>query len=270
MNNNKATTFPTLLPLSFTVVLISTQAFAATKQLPQTDFSESVVSTANTASKGIRTAWYDGATTRYAHGVLGDAIEAGELYVKTANGKTVSLILDAQHVFEDIAPRLADMDGDGQDEVITIRSHQNKGGQIAVYGITASQPNQLSLVASTPYIGQSYRWLAPVGIADFNNDGAMDIAYIDRPHLAKILRVWSYAPTGLKQIAQKQGLTNHRIGDDFISGGVSLCDDLPAMLTVDSSWSRILKTSFTDGRLLSEDIGSYVSPASFNSALNCK
>ena len=234
MKNNTKPAFVTLLSAS-TAIVLSTQLYAATEQLPRTAFPESVVSTTSAASKGIQTAWYDGATTRYAHGVLGDAIEAGELHVKMANGSMVSLTLDAQHVFEDIAPRLADMDGDGQDEIITIRSHANKGGQIAVYGITASQPDQLSLVASTPYIGRAYRWLAPVGIADFNNDGAMDIAYIDRPHLAKILRVWSYTPTGLQQIAQKQGLTNHRIGDDFISGGVSLCGEQPAMLTVDSS-----------------------------------
>ena len=268
MNKNKATPLVTLLSASVAMVL-STQLSAATEQLPQTDFPESVVSTTRTASKGIQTTWYDGATTRYAHGVLGDAIEAGELHAKMANGNTVSVILDAKHVFEDIAPRLADMDGDGQDEIITIRSHQDKGGQIAVYGITASESNKLSLVASTPYIGQSYRWLAPVGIADFNNDGAMDIAYIDRPHLAKILRVWSYTPSGLKQIAQKSGLTNHRIGDNFISGGARLCGDQPSMITVDSGWSRIMKTTFKDGRLLSQDIGSYLTTASLNKALSC-
>ena len=201
---------------AITILTFSMSVLAA--ELPLTDFPDSIATSAN-AKSGIKSAWYDDATTRYAHGVLGDAIEAGSLHAKTADGKTVSITLSTEHVFEDIEPRLADLDGDDQNEIITIRSHNQKGGQIAVYGITKSAPNTLSLIASTPYIGQAYRWLAPVGIADFNNDGAMDITYIDRPHLAKILRVWSYRNGALEQVAQKQGLTNHSIGHNYITGG---------------------------------------------------
>jgi len=89
-------------------------------------------------------------------------------------------------VFEDIAPRLANLDGVPGNEIITIRSHQNYGAQVAVYQLA---DNTLKLLASTPYIGTSNRWLAPIGIADLNNDGDMDIAFVDRPHLAKVLRV---------------------------------------------------------------------------------
>ena len=267
MKNYKATTKTTFLAVSLAGIIMP-QA-SALEQLPQTDFPESIVKD-NSSSGVVRTAWYDGATTRYAHGVLGDAIEAGELHVTTSAGKTVSLILDSAHVFEDIAPRLADMDGDGQSEIITIRSHENKGGQIAIYGITKQQPDTLSLVATTPYIGQAYRWLAPVGIADFNSDGVMDVAYIDRPHLAKILRVWSYTPTGLKQIAQAHGLTNHRIGEDFITGGVQHCGDQAAMITMDSNWSTVIKTTFNKGNLISKDISAYVDSKSTTALLNCK
>jgi hypothetical protein len=257
----------TLSFFTLAIFTISSQLLAA--ETPQTDFPSSFT-TSVTTKAGIKSAWYDDATTRYAHGVLGDAIEPGSLHAKTAAGNTVSIKLATEHVFEDIKPRLADLDGDGQNEIITIRSHNQKGGQIAVYGITQAAPNTLSLIATTPYIGQAYRWLAPVGIADFNNDGAMDIAYIDRPHLAKILRVWSYRNGALEQVAQKQGLTNHSIGHNYITGGVQRCGDESSMITVDSNWQRLIKTTFADGKLSSLDIGPYTGAISANAALNCQ
>ncbi|PWQ93554.1 FG-GAP repeat domain-containing protein [Leucothrix arctica] len=254
--------------LAVTICVLSAPLLAA-DALPKTDFPSSVIS-AKAAKSGIKTAWYDDATTRYAHGVLGDAIEPSSLHAKTANGKVVSITLEAVQVFEDIQPRLADIDGDGQNEIITIRSHNQKGAQIAVYGITKAAPNTLSLITSTPYIGQAYRWLSPVGIADFNNDGAMDIAYIDRPHLAKILRVWSYNNGSLKQVGQKQGLTNHSIGHNYITGGVQRCGNKSFMITVDSNWQRLIKTNFESGKLNSQDIGPYTGKASAAAALNCQ
>lgn len=202
--------------------------------------------------------------------MLGDAIEAGALHAITVDGKTVSITLEQAHVFEDIQPRLADIDDDGQLEIITIRSHKNQGAQIAVYGITQEAPNRLSLVASTPYIGQSNRWLAPIGIADFDNDGAIDIAYIDRPHLAKTLRVWSYRNGSLQQVVEKRGLTNHKIGHDYITGGVQRCANQKAMITVDSNWQRIIKTTLQNGKLSSQDVGAYTGKSSAIAALSCR
>lgn len=247
---------------------ISNTAFATTEAQPKTDFPQSIITTAVTTA-GIKTAWYDDATTRYAHGVLGDAIEAGSLHAKTVDGKMVSVILDTAQVFEDVQPRLADIDGDGQNEIITIRSHNRKGAQIAIYDIDKALPNKLTLVASTPYIGTANRWLAPVGIADFDNDGSMDIAYIDRPHLAKILRVWSYRDGGLQQVAQKRGLTNHKIGHNYITGGVRTCGNQASMITVDSHWGRLIKTTLNNDKLTSEDIGPYTGANSAKATLNC-
>ncbi len=229
------------------------------------DFPESLVSTPNIT--GIQTAWYDGATDRYSHGVLGDAIEPSILSISTSTSCETSITLDAQHVFEDIAPRLADIDNNGTAEVITVRSHQNKGAQVAIYAL--STENTLELLATTPYIGTANRWLAPVGIADFNNDGLTDIAFVDRPHLAKKLRVWSYKDSELKEIASKGGYSNHRIGEDFISGGIRQCNGTTEMITADAYWQRILSTKLINGKLLSEDIGIFNDTASLTAALQC-
>ena len=229
------------------------------------DFPESLVT--GNSSSGIQGAWYDKATKRYAHGVLGDAIEPSTLMVRDENGCTRSVELDEAHVFEDIAPRLADIDAVAGDEVITVRSHKEYGAQIAIYQLS---DNEVKLLTSTPYIGTSNRWLAPVGIADFNNDGDIDIAYIDRPHLAKILRVWSYRDGILHQIANKSGYSNHRIGEDFISGGLKTCNQKIAMVTADGSWDRIVETTLKGTQLFSEDIGAFQGQESMNNALLCK
>lgn len=231
----------------------------------ESDFPESLVSANN--SSGIHSAWFDDATGRYAHGVLGDAIEPSTLVVRDDNGCTHSVVLDQAHVFEDLAPRLSDIDRVAGVEVITVRSHRDYGAQLAVYQLKA---NDVKLLATTPYIGTSHRWLAPVGIADFNKDGDMDIAYVDRPHLAKTLRVWSYRNGELQQVASKAGYSNHRIGEDFISGGLKTCDQKVSMVTADASWRRIMETTLEENQLISKDLGAFHGTESLTKALLCE
>ena len=158
-----------------------------------------------------------------------------------------------------------DITGDGQPEVIVVESQKSKGARLAIYSTTA-QPKR---IAATPYIGSANRWLAPIGFADFNNDGDVDIAYVDRPHLAKILRVWTYKNAKLTETANIDGLSNHRIGDNFISGGVRTCAGTPEIITADGGWKRIISTRFENGALTKTDIGPYRNKSSFKRALTC-
>lgn len=260
---SKATT---ILIALISVLLTPGLAIADCQRLDaaESDFPESVVSVQT--STGIESAWYDDATDRYAHGVLGDAIEPSSLMVNDGMGCNFSIALDKTHVFEDLMPRLANIDKSPGVEVITVRSHQDYGAQIAVYQLAG---NKIRLLATTPYIGTSNRWLAPVGIADFNNDGDMDIAFVDRPHLAKVLRVWSYRNDELHQIAEKSRLTNHRIGEDFISGGVKICGETASMITADTNWSRVIETTLEDDQLVSVDMGALLGTESLTTALLC-
>ena len=104
--------------------------------------------------------------------------------------------------------------------------------------------SDIAIIAATPYIGRSNRWLASIGIADFNGDGDIDIAYIDRPHLAKTLRVRTHKNGKLTEAANITGLSNHRIGDSFISGGIRTCGETPEMITADAAWKSIISTRF--------------------------
>ena len=231
----------------------------------ESDFPDSLVSTNN--GTGIQNAWYDDATDRYDHGVLGDAIEPSSLIVSDHNGCTYSVALDQSHVFEDLAPRLADIDESTGAEVITVRSHQEYGAQLAIYQLA---DKELNLLTTTPYIGTSNRWLAPIGIADLNNDGNMDIAYVDRPHLAKKLRVWSYRDGELYHVTSKAGYSNHRIGENFISGGLKICNHKVTMITADASWDRIIETTLEGDKLISTDAGAFEGINTLNAALLCE
>ena len=75
------------------------------------------------------------------------------------------------------------------------------------------------MIAATPYIGTRFRWLAPLVAADLDGDGWIEIAYIDRPHLAMVLRVWRFENGVLHPVAEASGLTNHQFGADVIEGG---------------------------------------------------
>jgi len=60
-----------------------------------------------------------------------------------------------------------------------------------------------------------------VGAADLDGDGFVEVAFIDRPHLAKVLRVWRYVDGDFAEVAVMDGVTNHRIGEPDIAGGIT-------------------------------------------------
>ncbi len=221
-------------------------------------------------ARGPVSAWYEDPTTRYPHGVLGDTVEAGTLAVQlpaSPDCVTVRLSLPQDEVFEDLAPRLADLDGDGNAEIIVVQSHRARGARLAVYGI---EGETLRLRAATPHIGRPNRWLAPVGAADLDGDGATEIAYVDRPHLARILRVWRYRDGALTEIAAASGLTNHRIGEAFISGGIRDCGAGPEIVTANADWSRVMATRLApDATLRARGLGPNTGPA-LDAALACR
>lgn len=209
------------------------------------------------------TARYDGPTTRYAHGVLGDDVEYGELVVAPNSGPAKRFVLPDARVFEDLHPRVVDLDGDGQSEVITIESDARMGARLAIWGPEGR-------ITEGPFIGTRFRWLAPVAAADFDSDGYVEIAYVDRPHLAKTLTVFRYRDQSLEPVATLPGVTNHRIGEDFISGGLRDCSGGPEMILASGDWSRIVAVTLdADGELSTRDLGPFNGRASLDAARAC-
>jgi len=218
------------------------------------------------AGERIVSAAFSGPTQAYAHCILGDCVEfsALEIVSRTQRGTLVSRstqLASQPFVFEDISPRLWDITGDGAPEVVVVLTSFTRGASLVVFGVEG-------IIAQTPYIGRTNRWLAPVGAADFDGDGRIEVAFIDRPHLAKILRVFEWNGTELVLDAELDGLTNHRIGEGFITGGLRTCNGLPEMVTADAQWDNVMVTSF-DESWSSVSVGAYSTDA-LSDALGCR
>ncbi|WDR05143.1 hypothetical protein PSQ90_12695 [Devosia rhodophyticola] len=165
--------------------------------------------------QGAVRAWYANPTDRYDHGILGDAIEAGSLVAEDAGGQRYQLDLPQSQVFEDITPRLADLDGDGRNEVIAIRTTIKAGAAVAVYRIGASG---LEGVGATAPLGRTHRWLSIAGIADFTGAGGAQIAIVKTPHIGGILEVLALRKGKLVSLFQPVGgYSSHFIGSRDLS-----------------------------------------------------
>lgn len=206
-------------------------------------------------------------TIRYRHAVLGDAVEWSGLRLSVPDqvyvGWELEIQLPKDHVFEDLKPRLVDLNLDGRsDAVMVVETDMALGAALALYGASGK-------IAETPHIGRKNRWLAPVGAADLDGDGHVEIAYIDRPHLAKTLRIWRFEVGKLSQVASATGLTNHRIGEDFITSGLRNCGQGPELITVDANWQRLVASRLIAGQIQSHDIGAFEGSTSLQRALGC-
>ncbi|SEO79439.1 hypothetical protein SAMN04490248_11295 [Salinihabitans flavidus] len=215
---------------------------------------------------------YGDPTTRYDHAVLGDAVEWGSLTMRTdtcrpicgGNGLgTIRITLPETRVFEDIEPKLVDVGAETGKAAMVVESDLRHGARLALYGAQG-------MIAATPFIGQRNRWLAPIGAADLDGDGHVEIAYVDRPHLARTLRVWRFQGGALEQVADATGLTNHRIGQDFITGGIRDCGEGPELITVDANWTHIMASRFDGTRIETRRLAPYEARQSVAQVLDCE
>jgi hypothetical protein len=191
------------------------QPAAAQQRLPE--------SLAIQGKKDVAWVWLGLPTTRYPHAAFGTPVHAGRLHVLAASAsgalQEVMLTLPPQRVFEDRLPRLVDLDGDGRDEIILVESDLTRGAALVVFGLraTASVAGSsagLALVelARSPPVGTAFRWLNPVGVADFDGDGQPDLASVTTPHIGGVLTLHHFRPPQLVPFARATDVSNHRFG----------------------------------------------------------
>jgi hypothetical protein len=70
-------------------------------------------------------------------------------------------------------------------------------------------------------------------------------------------------------VAALEGLTNHRIGESVIEGGLRECGDGPELVLADADWSRVMVVTMQGGTLSAREIGAYAGPESLSAALTC-
>ncbi len=162
--------------------------------------------------------WLSHPTKRYAHGVLGDSIEAGG--ITYSHGKA-PLLLEDNAVFEDRVLRPVDLDKDGLPEFIVVKSYLDKGAALAAVSLISGSPQ---IMAETDPIGLSHRWLNPVGIADFDGDGEPEVAAVITPHIGGTLKLYGFRDGKLFLKYAKDGFSNHAYGSREL--GLSTIGDL--------------------------------------------
>ncbi len=198
-------------------------------------------------------AWLARPTARYRHGVLGDALEAEALRYFRSGFGTTEIVLPPDAVFEDLEPRLADLDGDGQEEILVVRSTFDHGAALVAYGIVGDA--LVEKAAATP-IGTPNRWLNPVGVADLDGDGQPEIMAVDTPHIGGTLRVWRLESGRLSEFAALSGFSNHVIGSTELALHAVLDWDLdgrPDIVLPDVSRTALRIISLKQGKLVQVD-----------------
>ncbi len=160
-------------------------------------------------NRNIRAAWLVAPTLRYRHGILGDAVEAGGLAVEGVDGRRTEFVLGKDSVFEDLLPRLHDIDGDEEDEIVVVRSYLQAGAALSVFGL---RDGRLARIAETQPIGRPNRWLNPIGAADFYGDARVELAAVITPHIGGWLTFYRQAGMRLDEVSRWPGYSNHAIG----------------------------------------------------------
>jgi hypothetical protein len=158
------------------------------------------------AGGSMRRVWLAEPTERYAHGVLGDRLEAGALKVEMRDGRVLTHRLGPEAVFEDLAPRIVRIDG--AEMILVVRSRADAGAAPVLYRVADAIVEH----AAAPPIGTANRWLNPVGVADFDGDGRVEIAVVETPHVGGVLKLYGLDGAQLVERARWRGASNHDIG----------------------------------------------------------
>jgi len=196
----------------------------------------------------IARAYLSSPTRRYDHGVLGDKVEASALTFVLDNGRELIYDLPPSRVFEDLVPRLVNLDREGTDEVVVVESDLKLGASLAVYGL---RNGEVEKIAATPFLGRAHRWLNPVGAGDFNGDSVMDLALVATPHIGGVLELYSWTPPDLTRYASMHGVSTHFIGSTALGMGRVVRGDLKDLILAPTQMhNALLLLEWVDGKIV--------------------
>ncbi len=150
-----------------------------------------------------------GPTEKYDHGVLGDSMEAASITrMDDPLSGDVSAVVQMPDglVIEGLAPIWADLNGDGEREIIVTVSNTQQGAQILVFSEDGQQ------IAAGPTIGQGYRWRHQIAVAPFGPKGEIELVDVLTPHLGGMVEFYQWQGDQLKVVTQVTGYTSHVIG----------------------------------------------------------
>ncbi|MCP4361321.1 MAG: hypothetical protein GY796_25205, partial [Chloroflexi bacterium] len=128
-------------------------------------------------------------TDRYAHGVLGDALEGGGItLLETAPEIRIAsqIPIAAPQVVEGLMPLWVDWNGDGRREIIVTLSDANQGAQINLFSEAGER------LAQGAAVGQGNRWRHQIAVAPFGPNGEMELAAVLTPHIGGTVEFYQW------------------------------------------------------------------------------
>ncbi len=195
-------------------------------------------------SRGQVALYANATDQRYAHGIMGDRLEAATLLVLEAReGQMLiraRIDLPGEDVYEGIAPFWADIDGDGREDLVTTVANGSLGARIRAYIWDGARIRQ---EIDGPAIGRSQRWRHQLTAGPFGPDGAIEIVDVRAPHLAPAMEFFRLGDGALELAASFPGVTTHAIGSrnlDQTAAGDFNGDGAPEVLALDMSRRAIV------------------------------
>jgi hypothetical protein len=193
---------------------------------------------------GSRYALLGDRTTRYGHGALGGTAEGGSLVVVDVDaGRLVARrTVGPPTVVEGVSPLVADVDGDGEPEVVVTVADADDGARIAVHDATGSH------LATGPVYGSG--WRHQLCVAPFPPDGRPELAVTRKPHVDRVVEFYRFADGDLTVEAEVPGVSTHTYGSHNVDGGLAAdldADGRPELLVPNARRDELLAIRRTAG-----------------------
>lgn len=156
-----------------------------------------------------------GPTERYAHGILGDRVEASGFAIVEPPSLEVAVTVSIEPPAAIEARRAmwADLDGDGAREVQVTVSDPAGGARLVAF-------RESGVIAfAGPAIGLGNRWRHQVAYGNFG-DGNFGVEVIT-PHIGGVVSFIEYGPD-MSDVASTSGFTSHAIGSRELDGAVAI------------------------------------------------
>ena len=148
-------------------------------------------------------------THKYAHGVLGDPLEATAVtLIETFPEASIvrHIHLPDHEVIEGIAPIWADMTGDGQREIIVTVSDLDLGAGIVILDEIGER------LAEGPKMGIPFRWRHQIAVSRFGSGANIELAVVRTPHIGGNIEFYQLKDGELSITAEFPGVTSHTLG----------------------------------------------------------
>jgi hypothetical protein len=150
-------------------------------------------------------------TDQYAHGILGDTIEAKSVTIVTLreNPEIVNQFsVPDGWVIESIQPLWVDWDEDGQMEILLTLSNSSEGAKLVLFD------EKGTVLAESMSIGQGNRWRHALAIAQFGDKGERLLVEVQTPHIGGIVKFhrWDKENHKIELMASLGNYSTHDIG----------------------------------------------------------